>query len=89
MDLEKLITVIVDDLQKNAMPFETYAYEVKATHQIIRKHLTAQLNIADINKQRERLIEFADYFNDVLNPDGDWIILDDIDSFLKGNLERI
>ena len=40
MNLEKTIILIVDDLQKNAMPFENYVYEVKATHQIIRKHLT-------------------------------------------------
>lgn len=44
MDLDELMTLIVDDLQKEAMPFRTYVYEVKKTHQIIRKHLTEQLN---------------------------------------------
>ena len=39
MNLEKTINEIVEDLQTNAMPFETYVYEVKSTHQIIRKHL--------------------------------------------------
>lgn len=42
MDLENKIKLIVGDLQLNAMPFENYVYEVKATHQIIRKHLTEQ-----------------------------------------------
>jgi len=37
--MEKLIELIIADLQKNAMPFESYVYEVKATHQILRKHL--------------------------------------------------
>lgn len=45
MDLEKTIDLIVEDLQANAMPFRIYAYEVKATHQIIRKHLTEQLKL--------------------------------------------
>mgnify|MGYP003639880162 CR=1 len=44
MDLEKTINLIVEDLQLNAMPYRTYVYEVKKTHQIIRKHLTNQLN---------------------------------------------
>lgn len=45
MDSEKIINLIVDDLQINAMPYENYVYEVKATHQIIRKHLTEKLKL--------------------------------------------
>lgn len=48
MDLEKTINLIVDDLQINAMPYENYVYEVKATHQIIRKHLTEQLKLCGV-----------------------------------------
>ncbi len=51
MDLEKIINLIVEDLQKNAMPFKKYAYEVKSTHQIIRKHLTKQLRLNGVTKR--------------------------------------
>lgn len=43
MDINKIMNLIADDLQINAMPFKEYCYEVKATHQIIRKHLTEEL----------------------------------------------
>jgi len=58
MDIEKLINDIVNDLQKDAMPFENYVYEVKVTHQTIRKHLEA-LDIDDVSNQRELLIAFG------------------------------
>lgn len=45
MDIEKTINLIVDDLQKNAMPFKSWVYEPKLTHQIIRKHLTKQMKV--------------------------------------------
>jgi hypothetical protein len=34
-----IIDAIIEDLQENAMPFKTYVYEPKTTHQIIAKHL--------------------------------------------------
>lgn len=37
--LEKIIDILIEDLQENAMPFKNYVYEPKATHQIIRNHL--------------------------------------------------
>lgn len=43
--IDDLMNLIADDLQINAMPFKKYCYEVKATHQIIRKHLTEQLKL--------------------------------------------
>jgi len=41
MDIGKLMNEIVEDLQKNAIPYESFVYDVKATHQIIRKYLEA------------------------------------------------
>ena len=38
--MDMVINKIIDELQEKAMPFENYVYEPKATHQIIRKHLT-------------------------------------------------
>ena len=38
-DINKIMNEICTDLQDDAMPFETYVYEIKSTHQIIRKHL--------------------------------------------------
>ena len=57
MDIEKIINLIVNDLQLNAMPYENYVYEPKSTHQIIRKHLTKinqALNIPDVVGQSEQ-----------------------------------
>ena len=47
-DIDKIMDLIADDLQINAMPFEQYCYEVKSTHQIIRKHLTEQLKLYSV-----------------------------------------
>lgn len=63
MDLEKTINLIVDDLQKNAMPYETYVYDVKFTHQIIRKHLTEQLRLHGVSNRRE-LLKFMNWLDD-------------------------
>lgn len=49
MDIDKLMNLIADDLQINAMPFKKYSYEVKATHQIIRKHITEQLKLYGVS----------------------------------------
>jgi len=49
MNINKMMIEICDDLEKNAMPFKTYVYEVKRTHQIIRKHLVQQ------KKEEEKL----------------------------------
>jgi len=37
--LDKVMEKIVKDLQKNAMPYDSYVYEPKATHQIIREYI--------------------------------------------------
>lgn len=44
-EVDKLIKDIAADLEKNAMPFESWVYEVKTTHQIIREHLTKFNNV--------------------------------------------
>ena len=31
--IDKIMNLIADDLQINAMPFKKYCYEVKSTHQ--------------------------------------------------------
>jgi hypothetical protein len=40
MDVNKELEIIIKQLQTKAMPYDTFVYEVKATHQIIKKSLT-------------------------------------------------
>ena len=65
MDLEKIINLIVNDLQLNAMPYENYVYEPKSTHQIIRKHLTEQLNLCEVGVtfKEKYTPEFEEWLN--------------------------
>lgn len=76
-DIDKIMSEIADDLQINAMPFEEFCYEVKSTHQIVRKHLTEQLKLHNVSQQRELLLAFAGWLYRNLDKEVEERIVDD------------
>ena len=55
MNVKQIMNDICDDLQKEAQLSEYYVYEVKQTHQVIRRHLDKfnNVDLADVSVAKQ------------------------------------